>query len=460
MTVRELGGLIRSGKASSVELVQDSLSQAREGDRCRTFITITEEQAINEAVERDKELAASIDRGPFHGIPVAYKDIFFTRGIKTTAGSLLYRDFVPEYDATAVDKFRAGGAVSLGKLNLHELAYGATSKNPHYGFVLNPHNTAHVAGGSSGGSATAIAQGFVPVTLGSDTGGSIRIPASYCGVAGFKPTYGLVSRYGVFPLSYSLDHVGPLGSTVEDCALAMAEIAGRDPRDRTTSNAPGLKFYRPPLRSLEGVRVGVPTNYYFEHVAHDVARSIQAAVREMERLGATLSEIVLPDIAEINTAARIIQWGESASLYSKQTDRNLFGADVWALLEQGRLVSASDYVTAQKLRTVFRREFDQIWNAIDLLVAPATPIPAPRTDEDQIEIDGYREDARMASTRMTRAINLIGEPALSIPCGRSANGLPIGLQLIARPFRDAWLLRAGQTIERAIQTPSPSRQFP
>ena len=460
MTVRELGALIRSGKSSSVELVQNSLKQAREGDRCRTFITITEEQAISDAIERDKEFAAGIDRGPFHGIPVAYKDIFFTRGIKTTAGSLLHRDFVPEYDATAVDKFRVGGAVSLGKLNLHELAYGATSKNPHYGFVLNPHNAAHVAGGSSGGSATAIAQGFVPVTLGSDTGGSIRIPASYCGVAGFKPTYGLVSRYGVFPLSYSLDHVGPLGSTVEDCALAMAEMAGRDPRDRTTSHGPGLNFYRPPLRNLDGVRVGVPANYYFDHVAHDVARSIQAAILEMKRLGATLSEIALPDITEINAAARIIQWGESASLYSKQTDRNLFGADVWALLEQGRLVSASDYVTAQKLRTVFRKEFDQIWNAIDLLVAPATPIPAPRTDEDQIEIDGYREDARMASTRMTRAINLIGEPALSIPCGRSANGLPIGLQLIARPFRDAWLLRVGQTIERAIQTPSPSRQFP
>lgn len=460
MTVRELGALIRSGKASSVELVLESLQQARERDCCRTFITLTEEQAIAEATERDKELAAGIDRGPFHGIPIAYKDIFFTRGIKTTAGSLLYRDFVPEYDATVVDKLRLGGAVSLGKLNLHELAYGATSKNPHYGFVLNPYNADRVAGGSSGGSATAIAQGFVPVTLGSDTGGSIRIPASYCGVAGFKPTYGLVSRYGVFPLSYSLDHVGPLGSTVEDCALAMAEIAGRDGRDRTTFHAPALNFYQQPLRNLAGVRVGVPASYYFDRVADYVARSVQAAISEMERRGATVSEIALPDIGELNASARIIQWGESASLYSKHKDRSLFGADVWTLLEQGRLVSAADYVTAQKLRAVFRREFDRIWEAVDLLVTPATPMTAPRTDEDQVDIDGYREDARIASTRMTRAINLIGEPALSIPCGRSSNGLPIGLQLIARPFRDAWLLRAGRTIERAIQTLSPSRQFP
>jgi aspartyl-tRNA(Asn)/glutamyl-tRNA(Gln) amidotransferase subunit A len=454
VTVRELGALIRSGKASSVELVQDSLKRVKDNDRCRTFITITEDQAINEAIERDKEFAAGIDRGPFHGIPIAYKDIFFTRDIKTTAGSLLYRDFVPDYDATAVEKLRVGGAVSLGKLNLHELAYGATSKNPHYGFVLNPHNPAHVAGGSSGGSATAIAQRFVPVTLGSDTGGSIRIPASYCGAVGFKPTYGLVSRYGVFPLSYSLDHVGPLGSTTEDCALAMAEIAGRDAYDRTTWHAPRLDFYQPPVKNLAAIRVAMPKNYYFDHVAREVTQSVRAAVSEFERLGATVAEVALPDITEINATARIIQWGESASLYSKQTDRNLFGADVWALLEQGRIVNAADYVTAQKLRTLFRQQFDEIWKEIDLLVTPATPITAPRIDEDQVDIDGYREDARIASTRLTRAVNLIGEPALSIPCGRSGNGLPIGLQLIAAPFRDAWLLRAGQTIERALGTVS------
>jgi aspartyl-tRNA(Asn)/glutamyl-tRNA(Gln) amidotransferase subunit A len=237
----------------------------------------------------------------------------------------------------------------------------------------------------------------------------------------------------------------------------MAEIAGQDRHDRTTSRAPEMNFYQPPPRNLAGVRVGVPATYYFDQVASHVERAIQAAILEMERLGAAISNVAMPDIAELNAAARIIQWGESASLYSKHTDRNLFGADVWALLEQGRLVSAADYVTAQKLRTVVRQEFDQIWEGIDLLVTPATPITAPRADEDQVEIDGYREDARMASTRMTRAINLIGEPALSIPCARSGNGLPIGLQLIAAPFRDAWLLRLGQVLERVLGETQESR---
>jgi aspartyl-tRNA(Asn)/glutamyl-tRNA(Gln) amidotransferase subunit A len=450
LTVREFGRLLRSGKASSVELVHDAIARAKQQDRCHTFITITEEQALKEAIDRDKELVAGIDRGPFHGLPVAYKDIVFTRGIKTTAGSLLFREFVPDHDAAVVEKLRIGGAVSLGKLNLHELAYGATSKNPHYGFVLNPHDSERIAGGSSGGSATAVAQGFVPVTLGSDTGGSIRIPASYCGVAGFKPTYGAVSRYGVFPLSHSLDHVGPLGSCVEDCALAMAEIAGRDGRDRTTLHSPAQNFHDPPFDRLTSVRVGVPRNYYLDNVAHEVASAVRAVTPEMERLGMHVEEVTLPDIAEINAAARTIQWGETASLYSQYRDPSLFGRDVWALLEQGRMVTAGNYVTAQRLRTVFRREFDRVWETIDLLVTPSTPIVAPRTDEDQVDIDGYREDARIASTRMARAINFLGEPALSIPCGRTRSGLPIGLQLIAAPFRDSWLLRVGQTVEKVI----------
>lgn len=451
MTVREYGRLLREKKASSVELARDALKEIKTRDQCHTFITLTEDAAIAEAGERDRELAKGIDRGPFHGVPIAYKDLFYTRGINTTAGSLVLRDFVPEHDATAVSKFKDAGAVSLGKLNLHELAYGATSKNPHYGFVLNPHDLDRVAGGSSGGSATAVAQKFVPVTLGSDTGGSIRIPASYCGVVGFKPTYGLVSRYGVLPLSHSLDHVGPLGSTVDDCALATATIAGRDVNDATTQKAPQIGFAGEPLTNLNGVRIGVPRNYYFEHVARDVERSVKIAIAEMARLGAEIQEITLPDIPAMNAAQRIIQWVEATALYQQYRDSQLFGADVWALIEQGRLVGAIDYITAQKLRTAFRKEFDRVWKAVDIVVTPATPITAPRTDENEVDIDGYRENARIASTRMARAIDLIGEPALSMPCGMSSSGMPMGLQLIAGPFRDAWLLGVGRVVEEAIR---------
>lgn len=451
MTVREMGRLLRSGKTSSLELVEDALRAIQERDRFNTFITLTGEAAREAAIDCDKEMAAGIDRGPFHGVPIAYKDLFYTRGVKTTGGSPILRDFVPDYDATVVEKFRAGGAVTLGKLNLHELAYGATSKNPHYGFVLNPHSPEHVAGGSSGGSGSAIAAGFVPVTLGSDTGGSIRTPASYCGVAGFKPSYGRVSRYGVLPLSYSLDHVGPLGATVEDCALAMAEIAGPDPRDTASSQVPVPDFYKRPPERLDKIRIGIPKNFYFERVQSDVSRAVLDAVRQMERLGAAVSEIQLPDIVQINAAARIMLWGEASSLYVNETDSSRFGADVWRLLEQGRLVPATDYVISQRLRTWFRKQFDEVWQHIDALVMPSTPVTAPRVDEDEVDIEGQREDARIASTRFTRAINFLGEPALSLPCGRASNGLPIGLQIVAPPFTDAWLLRIGQTVERQLQ---------
>jgi aspartyl-tRNA(Asn)/glutamyl-tRNA(Gln) amidotransferase subunit A len=451
MTVRELGHLLRSGKISSVELIQDVLQRIKTEDTCHTFITVTGEQALEQAVERDKELAAGIDRGPFHGIPVAYKDLIYTRGVRTTGGSLIHRDFVPERDATVVDKLHLGGAITIGKTNLHELAYGATSKNPHYGFVLNPHDTNRVAGGSSGGSATAVALGFVPVALGSDTGGSIRIPASYCGVTGFKPTYGRVSRHGVMPLSYSLDHVGPLGTSVEDCAVAIAEIAGADPRDESSSAVPVPDFYQPGPRRLKGLRVGVPANFYFDHVDSEVAESVHAAIREMERLGATPVEITLPDMVAMNVTARIIQWGEASAVYSSFRDGTQFGSDVWALIEQGRLVSAPEYVNALRLRNLFRREFDKVWEQIDVLATPATPITAPGVSEDTVDISGYQEDARVASTRLTRAINFLGEPALSLPCGRSRSHMPIGLQLVSAPFTDAYLLRIGATLERELK---------
>lgn len=447
MNIRALGILLRSGKASSVELVQEALAKAKD-DQFQAFITVTAERAVAEAIERDKELGAGMDRGPFHGIPVGYKDIFHTSGVRTTGGSLLYKNFVPERDATVVDKLHLAGAVSIGKLNLHELAYGATSKNPHYGFVLNPCDPERIAGGSSGGSAATVAAGILPMALGTDTGGSVRIPASYCGVAGFKPTYGRVSRFGVMPLAFSLDHVGPLGATVEDCAFAMAEIAGQDARDPSSSAVSVPDFRESPPKRLSGVRLGVPKSFYFDHLHHEVRHHVNAAIQELERLGASLHEVELPNMTDLNAAARIVLWGEATSLYASQQDGTLFGKDVWALIEQGHLVSAPDYVNAQRMRTLFRRQFDELWKQVDLLATPATPVTAPRIDEEEVDIDGYREDARIASTRLTRAINFMGEPALSMPCGRSAGGMPIGLQLIGAPFSDAKVLRIGQRLEQ------------
>jgi aspartyl-tRNA(Asn)/glutamyl-tRNA(Gln) amidotransferase subunit A len=440
MNVSEMGRLLRARKLSCVELLKETLRDIKQRDVFHSFITLTEDSAWVEATARDREFAEGIDRGPFHGIPTAYKDLFYTKGVRTTGGSLLFRDFVPDYDATVVELLTRSGAVSLGKANLHELAYGISSKNPHYGFVLNPHDTSRIPGGSSGGSAALVGAGLLPMSMGSDTGGSIRIPASFCGVVGLKPTYGRVSRHGVMPLAFSLDCVGPIGATVKDCALTMNAIAGQilEPTE----------FNLEAARDLQGVRVGVPKNFFFERVDVQVAKAVRDAIAAMERLGASLVEVKIPDLNEVNALARIVQFSETAALYAAQTDPNLFGADVWPLLQQGKLVAGHEYVNAQRLRTLYRRDFNALWGTIDVLAAPTTPIAAPRLDETTVKIGSSDEDTRIACTRLVRAINYLGEPALSMPCGKTAEGMPVGLQLVSKPFSEPALLRIARTLER------------
>jgi aspartyl-tRNA(Asn)/glutamyl-tRNA(Gln) amidotransferase subunit A len=434
MTVRELAQQLRARKISCVELINDTLSALKTRDTFRSVITLMEGSARAEAEERDKELAAGRDRGPFHGIPIAHKDLLYTRGVPTTAGSLLFRDFVPTYDATVVERFKAAGAICVAKTNLHELAYGITSRNPHFGAVLNPRDTSRIPGGSSGGSGALVAAGLLPMATGSDTGGSIRIPASYCGITGLKPTYGRVSRYGVLPLAFSLDHIGPMGSCVEDCALAMNAMADGE-------------FNLPALPTLRGVRIGVPKNFYFERIDPEVNSAVMRAVAEMERQGAAVSEIQVPDMDAINTAALMVQLPEASSLYERHTDASQFGSDVWLLIQQGKLIPAHEYVNAQRLRTLFRQDFDALWEKIDVLATPTTPIVAPRVEETTVQIGAVRENTRMATTRLVRAINYLGNPALSLPCGSTAAGLPVGLQLIGAPFSEPQLLQLGRAVE-------------
>ncbi|HEY1946650.1 MAG TPA: amidase [Bryobacteraceae bacterium] len=434
MTVRELGQQLRSRKISCVELITQVLADIKQRDSFRTLITMTEDEALAEAAERDRELAAGKDRGPFHGIPIAVKDLFYTRGIRTTGGSLVFKEFIPDYDATVVERLRAAGAVSVGKSNLHEIAFGITSKNPHYGFVLNPLDPKRIAGGSSGGSAALIAGKFLPMALGTDTGGSIRVPAAYCGITGIKPTYGRVSRHGVLPLAFSLDHVGPLGSCVEDCALAMNALADGD-------------FSLPHSAGLKGVRVGVPNNFFFERVDAEVSAAVRKSIAEMERLGAALVDVNVPDMDEANAAARVVQLSETAAIYVNHTNPKMFGEDVWALLEQGRMILGHEYVNGQRVRTLFRQHFDELWRKIDVLATPTTPITAPLQEQDSILIGDTEENVRMATTRLVRSINFLGEPALSMPCGKSSNGMPIGLQLISAPFTEGRLLQIAKTLE-------------
>ncbi len=443
-TILGAASALRTRKVSSHELVFESLAHiARRDADLNAFITVMETSARVAAAQADAELANGRDRGPLHGIPVALKDLFDVHDVPTTAGSKVLSDYVPHTDSEVVRRLTAAGAVIVGKTNLHEIAYGITSTNPHYGTVRNPIDPERIPGGSSGGSAAAVRDGMVAMAMGTDTGGSIRIPASFCGVTGFKPTYGRVSRDGIVPLGFSLDHAGPLARTVRDCAATFAAIG----------NAHDLKI-PPEGVSIRGVRIGMPENFYLERVRTVVAHEIRAAAHAAEQLGAVVVPIRVPDIEAMNATARVILLAEASAAYEPwRAKREQFGADVRALLDQGRLLPATAYINAQRARRAQRREFARIWKSVDCLFTPTTPTTAPLIGDTTVEIGGETEDVRMASTRMVRAINLLGVPAVSIPCGTDSGGLPVGLQITAAPFDDARLLRIAAALEDALALP-------
>lgn len=448
MTLLEAAAALRARKVSAVELARTSFDAIRRlNPRLNAFQALMEESAMESARQADRELASGIDRGPLHGIPVAVKDVFCTRGVATTCGTKVWADYVPNHDAAVVERLAAAGAVIAGKTGMHELAYGITSTNPHYGAVRNPWDTERIPGGSSGGSGAAVASGMVFAAMGSDTGGSIRIPASYCGVVGLKPTFGRVSRYGVRPLDFSLDHMGPLARSSRDAAAVLNAIAGHDTRDDTSSRRPVEDYIPGAEPSLSGVRVGVPENFYFDRVEEDVEAAVRGMAVRAAELGACVSAVRVPDIAGLNAVGRVILLAEASALMEPYLARREdFGADVLALLDQGRMVPATDYVNAQRLRRVFMRQFRALWNGVDCLLTPTTPNTAPPIGETGTVIRGEPEDVRLAATRLVRGINVLGAPAVSVPCGRDRGGLPIGMQLVGRPFSEALLLKAAQAL--------------
>jgi len=445
MTILEAAAALRARKVSSVELTAASL--ARTGS-LNAFITVMEESARARARQADEELARGLDRGPLQGIPVAVKDVFCTKGVRTTCGSKVFADHVPDHDAAVVEKLAEAGAVLIGKTNMHELAYGISSSNPHFGVVRNPRDVERIPGGSSGGSGAAVASGMVFMALGSDTGGSIRIPASFCGTVGLKPTFGRVSRYGVMPLDFSLDHMGPLTRSVRDAAVTLEALAGFDPRDDTSSREPVPNYLPPEDPSLGGLRIGLPENFYFDGLDPAVAAAVRRMAQTAESLGARVTGVRVPDIAALNTISRIILYAEASALMEPYlARREQFGADVLALLEQGRFLPATDYVNAQRLRRIKQQEFRAVFKQVDLLLTPTTPTAAPRIGQTTLEIDGHLEDVRLASTRLVRGINALGLPALSMPCGLDRQGLPLGMQIIGRPFEEALILRVAAALE-------------
>jgi aspartyl-tRNA(Asn)/glutamyl-tRNA(Gln) amidotransferase subunit A len=385
--------------------------------------------------------------------------LVYTKGVRTTAGSKLFADFVPDYDATIVTLLEKAGTVVVGKTGLHELAYGITSNNPHFGTIRNPWDPERIPGGSSGGSGAAVVTGMAFMAIGSDTGGSIRIPASFCGCAGLKPTYGRVSKHGVLPLGFSLDHIGPLAPTVRDCAITLNAIAGHDPADPTTSRRP-VEDYIPAQPSLRGVRIGRPENFYFTRLDPEVQSALELTLKTAAELGARIESVRVPDIDELNAICRVILLAEAAAALEAHASRRAdIAPDVRALLDQGRVVPATAYIQAQRLRTVFLREFNRLWTGVDCLALPATPTPAPRIGETLRSIAGVEEDVRLATTRLVRGINGLGYPALSLPCGLTPSGLPIGLQLVGPAFAERKLIEIGSAFEDALTVPRRPPQY-
>jgi len=432
MTIIEAAAKLRAREVSAVELAQESLQRIREAQPLiNSFITITEDLALEQARRADEELARGVDRGPLHGIPYALKDNFATRGIRTTCGSKIFADRIPDRDCAVYRKLTKAGAVLMGKTGLHEFAYGITSNNPHFGAVRNPHDPSRIPGGSSGGSGAAVAADLVFFAMGTDTGGSIRVPASYCGCVGFKPAYGRVSRAGVFPLGYTLDHVGPLTRSVRDAALVMNAIA------------------EPPPPATPVRRIGVPENFFTERLAPEVAAAFDEALRHAEALGYRLVPITVPDPAEINTLGRLILLSEASAVLQPYLDRRAdFGADVLSLVDQGRLVSATDYIDAQRLRGLYQKRWAKLWDSADVVFTPTTPIQAPLIGQTEVD----HEDVRMASTRFVRPFNVLGLPALSIPLNSLSNSdLPTSLQIVVQSSGEVSLLTIGESISQYIR---------
>ncbi len=451
MTVLEAAAALRQRRVSSVELTLAALAEIeKQNERLNAFVTVTAEEALLAARAADADFAAGLDRGPLQGIPITHKDLLLTKGVRTTGGSKVFANYVPEQDGTVVRRLKEAGSVMVGKTLLHEHAYGITSNNPHYGPVRNPWDLERIPGGSSGGSAAALMAGMCLLATGTDTGGSIRVPASYCGVTGMKPTYGRVSKHGVLPLGFSLDHVGPMARTVRDAAVMLQAMAGFDGRDQTTVDRP-VPNYLPEEGeiSLAGLRIGLPQNFFFEKLDPQVDNAVHFLAYTAQDLGAELVEVRVPDGHQLNVISQVLLLSEAAAVHEPylRKQRASYGADVAALLDMGRLIPATDYLQADRLRRRMLGVFLNVLKQVDCLLVPATPFAAPLIGQTEVEVAGAVEDTRLATTKFTRGFSALGLPVLSMPAGFTKMGLPVGCQIVGRPWEEDLLFRIGAGLE-------------
>jgi aspartyl-tRNA(Asn)/glutamyl-tRNA(Gln) amidotransferase subunit A len=453
LTLAEAARLVRQREVSPVHLVEACIAQAQAHDPLlRAFITLLPEQALQQARAAEAAMTKGAALGPLHGVPIALKDNIATAGSRTTAGSRILADWIPREDATVTARLRQAGAIVLGKLNMHEFAWGGTSDNPHYGTVRNPWNPQRFPAGSSGGSGVAVAARMCFGALGTDTGGSIRLPSAINGICGIRPTYGRVSNHGIIPLAWSMDTAGPMARTAEDCALMFQAIAGHDPHDPGTAAEPVDDYLAGLHGELGALRIGVISDYSFSHLQPAVGQAVRQALHTLQTLGAKAVELPIAHIHGNISAQLTIESAEPSTYHQRWLRERPqdYGDDVRTLLEVGEMMLATDYLQAQRYRSLLRAEFLRAFGQVDVFICPTLPFTATPVGATTVVIEGDApEDMISAIMQFTGVPSLTGLPAISLPCGFDGDGMPIGMQLIGRPFAERLLFRIGAAYQRA-----------
>ncbi|WP_407177229.1 amidase [Bradyrhizobium sp. STM 3562] len=452
MSLTEVAEAIAAKRLSSHEVTRACLHRVAQWQpRLNAFMAIEAEAALKAADEADAALAKGNNRGPLHGVPLAHKDMYYEAGKVVTCGSLIRRDFVATSTSTALQRLNNAGAIRLGSLQMAEFAYGPTGHNAHYGAVHNPWGLDRITGGSSSGSGSAVAARLTFAALGSDTGGSIRMPAHFCGVTGLKTTYGRVSRAGAMPLSQSLDTVGPLARTAEDCALLLGLLAGPDPEDLTASHAPVQDYMAATKAPMKGVKIGVPTAFYVDDLDAEVARILDQTIAVLKKEGAEIIQVELPDQRQLSAACQLLLAVEAAAFHKRWLIERPqdYGPQVLMRLQNGLAVPGVTYLETMRWRGPALAAHVAATSKVDAVLAPVAPMPAPSIAESDVGNSPGAEAVIQRLTRFTRPINYLGLPSLAVPAGFTRAGLPVGMQLIGRSFDEASILRIGAAFQRA-----------
>lgn len=455
LSAANLARAIRSKQLTALDAMEAVIARADQVHKTlNCFVRIDRYEALAAAHLADAELARGVLRGPLHGVPMAHKDMYYREGAISSCGSKIKRDMPAPSTATALKKLDAAGAIQFGVLNMAEFAYGPTGHNYHLGHCRNPWNPDHITGGSSSGSGASVAARASFAALGSDTGGSIRLPATFCGVSGIKPSWSRVSRHGAMPLSFSMDTVGPLARTVEDCALILAAIAGADPLDPTASRHPVPDYMAQLARPIRGLRIGTPKRYFYDNIDAEIEGLMKSSLEIYRKLGAEVIEVDLPDMEPWNTAAMLIIAAEAAAAHGNwmRTRPQDYSAQVRARLELGLAVPATSYLDGLRLRGVALQTFSrEVFAKVDVLHAPSVGFQTPTIAETDISGGATMTRVLNSITRLTRPGNFLGLPCLSVQAGFARNGLPTAMQLIGRPFDEAALFAAGHAYQQATE---------